>query len=200
MNKLKRCLKTLKAELNLTNLPYHIECFDISNIQGTDNVASMVVFENGKAKKNDYRHFKIKSVEGQANDFASMNEVVNRRYKRLQEEGKKLPDLIIIDGGKGQLNAALDALALLNLSAVNIIGWPKKEEEIYLPGTPRPMLLPRHSEALHLLQRVRDEAHRFAITFHRKLRAETIPRLQSLQPPRRRLCPPQAYPRPFRLI
>jgi excinuclease ABC subunit C len=165
-------LKKLQTELNLTSLPRRIECFDISNIQGTDNVASMVVFQNGKAHKNDYRHFKIRSVEGEANDFASMNEVVGRRYKRLKEEGKNLPDLIIIDGGKGQLNAAVEALTELEISDINIIGLAKKQEEVYLPGDSRPQLLPRNSEALHLLQRVRDEAHRFAVTFHRKLRAK----------------------------
>lgn len=165
-------LEKLRHELNLTVLPRRIECFDISNIHGTNNVASMVVFENGKAKKSDYRQYKIKSVEGQANDFASMKEVVGRRYRRLLEEGKDLPELIIIDGGKGQLNAALEALAELKISKQNIFGLAKKQEELYYPGGSKPILLPRQSEALFLLQRVRDEAHRFAVTFHRKLRAK----------------------------
>ncbi len=164
-------LTRLKDELKLDRLPRRIECFDISNIQGTDNVASLVVFENGQCRKSDYRHFKIQSQEGQANDFASMKEVVSRRYRRLLSEGKKLPDLIIIDGGKGQLNAALEALAELPVSGLPVLGLAKKQEEIWLPGSLEPVLLSRRSEALHLLQRVRDEAHRFAVTFHRKLRA-----------------------------
>jgi len=167
-------LGNLQQELDLTVLPRRIECFDISNIQGTSNVASMVVFENGKAKKSDYRHFKIKSVEGEANDFASMKEVVGRRYRRLLEEQKPLPDLIIIDGGKGQLNAAMEALTELSITDQNIFGLAKKQEELYYPGRSKPILLPRRSEALFLLQRVRDEAHRFAVTFHRKVRAKRV--------------------------
>lgn len=164
-------LVKLKEELELTRLPRRIECFDISNIQGADNVASMVVFENGLPRKSDYRHFKIKSVEGRADDFASMKEVVGRRYRRIIEENKGLPDLIIIDGGKGQLNAALEALSELPLCQIDVIGLAKKQEEMYLPQKQEPVALPRRSEALHLLQRVRDEAHRFAVNFHRKLRA-----------------------------
>ncbi|MBY0357769.1 MAG: excinuclease ABC subunit UvrC [Candidatus Obscuribacterales bacterium] len=165
-------LTRLQEDLDLSKLPKRIECFDISNIQGSDNVASLVVFENGLAKKSDYRTFKIKGVEGVPNDFASMKEVVGRRFKRLLEEGKKLPDLTIIDGGKGQLNAALEALAELQINDLNIIGLAKKQEEVYKPHQSTPYLLARRSEALHLLQRVRDEAHRFAITFHRKRRAK----------------------------
>ncbi len=167
-------LVKLKEELQLHNLPRRIECFDISNTAGTDNVSSMVVFENAQPKKADYRHFKIKSVEGQADDFASMQEAVQRRYSRLLAENKPLPDLVIIDGGKGQLNAALSALLALGTKSMDIIGLAKKQEEIYLPGQPTPVLLPRHSKSLHLLQRVRDEAHRFAVTFHRKLRAKRV--------------------------
>jgi excinuclease ABC subunit C len=158
--------------LGISKPPRRIECFDISNIQGSDNVASMVVFENGQAKKSDYRHFKIKSVEGQADDFASMKEVVHRRYSRLVEENKSFPDLIVIDGGKGQLNAALTVLKELNIEDQDIIGLAKKQEEVFKPNQSDPVLLPRRCESLHLLQRVRDEAHRFAITFHRKLRAK----------------------------
>lgn len=170
--KLLEILTRLKEELGLSKLPHRIECFDISNIQGTDNVASMVVFENAQAKKSDYRLFKIRSIEGEANDFASMKEVVGRRYKRVVDDQKTFPDLIIIDGGKGQLNAASEALAELGLSGMEIIGLAKRQEEVYLPGKSDPVLLPRRTEALHLLQRVRDEAHRFAITYHRKLRAK----------------------------
>jgi excinuclease ABC subunit C len=167
-----RLLTTLQEDLSTSKAPRRIECFDISNIQGTDNVASMVVFENATAKKSDYRTFKIRSVEGEANDFASMKEVVGRRYSRLQQEGKLMPDLIIIDGGKGQLNAACEALSELGIVGQDIIGLAKKQEEVYKPNQSAPILLPRRSEALHLLQRVRDEAHRFAVTFHRKLRAK----------------------------
>ena len=165
-------LEELKTELNLPKLPHRIECFDISNIQGTDNVASMVVFQNGLPKKSDYRLFKIRAVEGKANDFASMHEVVSRRYQRLLTEQKPFADLIIIDGGRGQLNAALEALQALNITDQPIIGLAKKQEEIYFPNKPRPVLLSRRSPALHLLQAARNEAHRFAITFHRKLRSK----------------------------
>ncbi|HIA52960.1 MAG TPA: hypothetical protein EYN91_12885, partial [Candidatus Melainabacteria bacterium] len=120
----------------------------------------------------DYRRFKVRGVEGVANDFASMKEVVGRRYSRLQKEEKPFPDLIIIDGGKGQLNAAVEALDELNIKNIDIIGLAKKQEEVYKPGNSRPLLISRRSEALHVLQRTRDEAHRFAITFHRKLRAK----------------------------
>lgn len=165
-------LTRLKEDLSLSKPPRRIECFDISNIQGTDNVASMVVFENGQPKKSDYRRFKIKAVEGQANDFASMEETVHRRYRRVIDEGGRMPDLIIIDGGKGQLNAALSAISALGIEDLDIVGLAKKQEEVYLPGKLDPVLLPRRSEALFLLQRVRDEAHRFAVTYHRKLRAK----------------------------
>lgn len=170
--KVMEILTTLKEELKLATLPYRIECFDISNISGTDNVASMVVFENAQPKKADYRVFKIRSVEGEPNDFASMNEVVSRRYGRLKQDGKPLPELIIIDGGKGQLGAAMEAMEALGITTYQMMGLAKKQEEVYLPGQSTPILLPRRSEALFLLQRVRDEAHRFAITFHRKLRAK----------------------------
>jgi excinuclease ABC subunit C len=169
-----KLLEELKTGIGLRKLPRRIECFDISNIQGTDNVASMVVFENGHPKKSDYRLFKIQSVEGEANDFASMNEVVRRRYSRILSEQKSFPDLIIIDGGRGQLNAALEALKELRISDQDIIGLAKKQEEIYLPDNPRPVLLSRRSQALHTLQHARDEAHRFAITYHRKKRAKRV--------------------------
>ncbi|HEY9718121.1 MAG TPA: excinuclease ABC subunit UvrC [Trichormus sp.] len=170
--KFARLMTTLQEELNTAKTPRRIECFDISNIQGTDNVASLVVFENGQSKKSDYRTFKIRSVEGEANDFASMKEVVGRRYSRIVQEKKAMPDLIVIDGGKGQLSAACEALAELGIVEQDIVGLAKKQEEVYKPQQSSPILLPRRCEALHLLQRVRDEAHRFAVTFHRKLRAK----------------------------
>ncbi|MCA9804185.1 MAG: excinuclease ABC subunit UvrC [Cyanobacteria bacterium HKST-UBA02] len=170
-------LTGMKEEMGLSRVPHRIECFDISNIQGTDNVASMVVFEHGSAKKGAYRTFKIQSVEGSPDDFASMREAVGRRYSRLLREGKSLPDLIVIDGGKGQLSAALEALAALESEGLDrdsfdIVGLAKKQEEIYFPGKSTPLLLSRRSEGLHLLQQVRNEAHRFAVTYHRKLRAK----------------------------
>ncbi|MBS2009581.1 MAG: excinuclease ABC subunit UvrC [Cyanobacteria bacterium SZAS TMP-1] len=176
--KVEQILTSLKEGLGLTRLPTRIECFDISNISGTDNVASMVVFEGARSKKSDYRTFKIKSVEGEPNDFASMKEVVGRRFSRLVAENKPFPDLIIIDGGKGQLGAAMEALGEIDLGAhantFDIVGLAKRQEEVYFPNKSNPVLLPRRSEALHLLQQVRDEAHRFAITYHRKLRAKRV--------------------------
>lgn len=165
----------LSDALSLPGLPRRIECFDISTLQGTNMVASMVVFEDGKPKKSDYRKFSIKSVEGQ-NDFAAMQEVVGRRFKRLAAEPDteawaRQPDLVIIDGGKGQLNAALDVLRELEID-VPIAGLAKENEEIYLPGQSWPVILDRDSQALYLVQRVRDEAHRFAVTFHRQKRAK----------------------------
>ncbi len=159
--------------LKMENDPYHIEGFDISNIQGTDSVASMVVFKNGRPSKQDYRRFKIKTVEG-PDDFSSMKEVVERRYARLLREDKKLPDLILIDGGKGQLNAAYEILELLGIEDLPIIGLAKKEEEIFKPGESEPITLPHHTPTLQLLQRVRDEAHRFAVSYHRKLRSRRL--------------------------
>jgi excinuclease ABC subunit C len=172
--KFSRIMTTLQEDLLLSKEPRRIECFDISNIQGTDNVASMVVFENALPKKSDYRRFKIRTVEGigEANDFASMKEAVGRRYSKLVQEGIPFPDLIIIDGGKGQLGAACEALAEASAPPVDIIGLAKKQEEVYKPNNSQPFLLPRRSDALHLLQRVRDEAHRFAVTYHRQLRAK----------------------------
>ena len=161
----------LKKVLSLENIPARIECFDISHIQGTDTVASMVVFTDGKSDKKEYRRFKIKTVEG-IDDFASMAEVVTRRYRRAVAEEKgfdKLPNLIVIDGGKGQLSSAVEALSALDLPSIPIIGLAKRLEEIFLPQNSVPILLPLNSQALQLLQSIRDEAHRFAITFHRSL-------------------------------
>lgn len=167
-------VQELQNYLGLKRPPIRIEGFDISHIQGSDTVASLVVFENGQPKKSDYRRFKIRIAEGSPDDFASMNEVVGRRYARLQAEGQKLPDLILIDGGKGQLNAAVAILNDLGILDQQILGLAKREEEVFLPGRSESILLPRHSEALYLIQRVRDEAHRFAVSFHRKLRTKRM--------------------------
>jgi len=168
-----KAVEKLADYLDLYTLPSHIEGFDISNIQGTDPVASLVVFKNGRASKSDYRRFKIRHKEG-PDDFAMMKEVVYRRYRRLLNEEHKLPDLILIDGGKGQLNAALAALDELGLDDMQILGLAKREEEVFLPDREKPIMIPKNSAALHLLQRVRDEAHRFAVNYHRKLRSRRI--------------------------
>ena len=154
-------------------LPEHIECFDNSNIQGTNPVASCVVFRGGVPSKKDYPKFKIKTVIG-ANDYASMKEVVNRRYSRmLEEHPEDLPQLIVIDGGKGQLGFAYEALRELGLTdKLTVIGLAKRLEEVIRVGDPYPLFLDRNSQALKLLQRIRDEAHRFGITFHRNLRSK----------------------------
>jgi excinuclease ABC subunit C len=165
-------LSILQKDLQLTSLPLVIECFDNSNFQGTTPVASMVRFANGKPDKKNYRHFNIKTVIG-ANDFASMQEIVGRRYKRILEEAGPLPDLILIDGGKGQLGSACDALKELGLyGKIPIVGIAKKLEEIYYPEDPIPLHINKKSPGLLLLQHVRDEAHRFAITFHRQKRSK----------------------------
>lgn len=167
-----RVLEAIKADFKLTQLPYHIECFDNSNIQGTNPVASMVCFKNAKPSKKDYRHFNIKTVEG-PNDFASMHEIVHRRYKRLIEEAIPLPQLIVIDGGKGQLGAAVDALKELGIyGQVAICSIAKRLEEIYFPEDPLPLYINKKSESLRVIQQLRDEAHRFAITFHRQKRSK----------------------------
>ena len=169
-----RILRTLQQDLQMDSLPYHIECFDNSNIQGTNPTASCVVFKNAKPSKKDYRHFKIKTVMG-PDDYASMEEVTYRRYKRLLEEEKALPQLIIIDGGKGQLSSAVKSLRKLDiLDRVTIIGIAKKLEEIYFPGDSIPLHINKKSESLKLIQQARDEAHRFALTLHRNLRSKNF--------------------------
>jgi len=175
--KMTAAMTELADALDLPRLPRRIECYDNSNIQGTSPVASMVVFEDGKPAKKEYRRFNIKTVVG-ANDFASMKEIIGRRFRRAAETNEEndgkwaaLPDLVIIDGGKGQLNAALEALDETGMR-VPICGLAKENEELFLPGKPDPILLPRDSQALFLVQRVRDEAHRFAITFHRAKRSK----------------------------
>ena len=167
---IQRKLETLKKDLNLSELPRHIECFDNSNIQGTNSVAACVVFKNARPSKADYRHYNIKTVEG-ADDYASMSEIVYRRYKRLIDEKKELPQLIIIDGGKGQLNAALKSLKKLNLENISIISIAEKLEEIYFPNDSIPLYLDKNSESLKLIQHARDEAHRFGLSFHRNKRS-----------------------------
>ena len=169
-----RLLTTIKNDLRLKELPHHMECFDNSNIQGEFPVAACVVFKDAKPNKKEYRNFNIKTVEG-PDDFASMEEVVFRRYKRLSEENKQLPQLIIIDGGKGQLSSALKSLKKLNLhNEVAIIGIAKKLEEIYYPGDSYPLYLDKKSETLKVIQLMRNEAHRFGITHHRNKRSKSL--------------------------
>ena len=164
----------IQEKLNLRKFPHRVECFDISHIQGTNTVASMVVFENGMPKKSDYRKFNIKTVEnGKPDDFQSMKEVVERRYKRLVNENKQLPDLIIIDGGKGQLSSAVEILKNLGLENQDIVSLAKRLEEVFLPEKSDPEIFAQTSGALYFFQRIRDEAHRFAITFHREKRAKS---------------------------
>jgi len=159
-------------------LPRHIECFDNSNTQGTNPVAACVVFRNAKPSNRDYKHYNIKTVVG-ADDFASMQEVVYRRYSRLKAEEKPLPDLIVIDGGKGQLGAAQEALKALGLSdKIKMIGVAKRLEEIFFPGESIPLFLDRRSETLKVIQQIRDEAHRFGITHHRNKRSKSTFRTQ----------------------
>ncbi len=167
-----RVMAQMKADLRLSEEPRHIECFDNSNIQGTNPVAACVVFKDGKPSKKDYRHFNIKTVEG-PDDFASMEEVVYRRYKRLLEEEQPLPQLIIIDGGKGQLSSALKSLEQLNLRGkIAIIGIAKRLEELFYPDDPIPLYLDKKSETLKIIQQLRNEAHRFGITHHRNKRSK----------------------------
>jgi len=162
--------EALQDALGMPELPRRIECFDISHIQGAETVASMVVWEDGRMKKSDYRKFIIRSVDG-VDDFASMREVVMRRYKRLQEEKKPMPSLILIDGGLGQLHAAAEALSSLEIINQPLASIAKREEIIYVLGQEdEPVVLDHHSPVLHLVQLIRDEAHRFAVTFHRKRR------------------------------
>ncbi|RUA08233.1 MAG: excinuclease ABC subunit C [Flavobacteriia bacterium] len=168
-----RIMKQMQKDLRLQEEPRHIECFDNSNIQGTNPVAACVVFKNGKPSKRDYRHFNIKTVVG-ADDFASMEEVVHRRYKRLIEEDQDLPQLIVIDGGKGQLNSALKSLDRLGVRRkIAIVGIAKRLEEIYYPDDPVPLYLDKKSETLKIIQQLRNEAHRFGITHHRNKRSKS---------------------------
>ena len=168
-----RILTQMQRDLHLSVPPVHIECFDNSNIQGTNPVSACVVFKNAKPSKKDYRHFNVKTVEG-PNDFASMEEAVFRRYRRMLDEQQPLPQLIIIDGGKGQLSSALKALEQLELRGkIAIIGIAKRLEEIYFPEDSVPLYLDKRSETLRIIQQLRDEAHRFGITFHRQKRSKS---------------------------
>jgi len=173
-------LDALREELALPALPVRIECYDISNTMGTNSVASMVVFQGGRPAKDQYRRFKIRTVEG-ADDFASMAEVIRRRLERLKAGDEKFtpaPDLILLDGGKGQLSAVMPVVGEMGVGSelpdIPLRSLAKRDEEVYEPGRPEPVILDRQSPELHLLQRVRDEAHRFANTYHRKLRGDAM--------------------------
>ena len=173
-----RILEQMKTDLRMKELPAHIECFDNSNIQGAHPVSAMVVFKNAKPAKKDYRHFNIRTVEG-PNDFASMEEVITRRYSRMLEENQPMPQLIIIDGGKGQLSSALQSLDKLGLRGkITVIGIAKKLEEIYFPGDSLPLYIDKKSETLKVIQHARNEAHRFGITHHRKRRSKATVRTE----------------------
>lgn len=178
-----RLLTRMQKDFRLSELPRHIECFDNSNIQGTNPVASCVVFKNGKPSKRDYRHFNIKTVEG-PNDFASMIEVLTRRYSRLIEEGQPLPQLVVVDGGKGQLSSAVEAFDRLGIRGkVALVGIAKRLEEIYFPGDSVPLYIDKNSESLRVIQHLRDEAHRFGITHHRNRRSkgQTVSALDAIK-------------------
>jgi excinuclease ABC subunit C len=167
-------LEKLKNDLHMPELPVHIECFDNSNIMGTNPVAACVVFKNARPSKKEYRHFNIKTVEG-PNDFSSMEEIVYRRYKRMTEENQKLPQLVIIDGGKGQLSSAMKSIDKLGLrQKITVIGIAKKLEEIYFPGDSVPVYLDKNSISLKIIQQLRNEAHRFGINFHRDKRSSEM--------------------------
>jgi excinuclease ABC subunit C len=174
-------LAQLQKDLRVKELPVHIECFDNSNLQGTNPVSAMVVFKNARPAKRDYRHYNVQTVVG-ANDFATMQEVVYRRYKRLLESKQPLPQLVIVDGGRGQLNAALESLKQLGLeSQFTIVGIAKRLEEIYFPEDALPLLLSKKSTSLKLIQQLRDEAHRFGISFHRDQRSKAFINTQLTQ-------------------
>ena len=151
-----------------------MECYDISHIQGTNTVASMVVFYNGMSKKSDYRKFKVKSTEGKPDDFLSMKEVLTRRLSRLGEKKWEKPDLIIIDGGKGQLSSVMQVVESMGITGIDFVSLAKREEEVFLPHKSEPVRIPIDSNAMFLIQRIRDEAHRFAITYHRDLRSKAL--------------------------
>ncbi len=164
----------LAEKLQLKNFPHRMECYDISHIQGTNTVASMVTFINGLPKKSEYRKFKVRMTEGKPDDFLSMKEVLTRRLSHLGETKWEKPDLIIIDGGKGQLSSVMEIIEGLGVKGIDVVSLAKKHEEVFLPKTSKPVILPRNSSALFLFQRIRDEAHRFAITFHRQLRSKSM--------------------------
>jgi excinuclease ABC subunit C len=166
-------LERLQSDLRLSDLPVHIECFDNSNLQGSHPVSAMVCFRDGSPSKADYRHFHVKTVTG-IDDFATMREVVSRRYGRLQRSGDALPQLVIIDGGKGQLGAAMESIRALGLEGrMTIVGLAKNEELVFFPGDSEPLRLPMDGGSLRLIRRIRDEVHRFGISFHRNLRSRS---------------------------
>jgi excinuclease ABC subunit C len=169
-----RALQELQQSLGLRYPPRRIEGFDIAHLSGKQTVASLVTFLEGQPRKGGYRHYHIRSLHGRIDDFESMREAVARRYTRQLNENRELPDLILIDGGKGQVSAAESMLKALEIQEVPLVGLAKKNEELYLPGRAEPLRLPRSSEALHILQAVRDEAHRFATTFHKRVRAAQL--------------------------
>ncbi len=164
----------LAEKLQLRNFPHRMECYDISHIQGTNTVASMVTFINGLPKKSEYRKFKVKITEGKPDDFLSMKEVLTRRLSHLGEKKWEKPDLMIIDGGKGQLSSVMQIIEELGINDIDVVSLAKKHEEVFLPKQSKPVILPRNSSALYLFQRIRDEAHRFAITYHRNLRSKSM--------------------------
>ena len=164
----------LAEKLRLTNFPHRIECYDISHIQGTNTVASMVTFINGQSKKSEYKRFKIRTTEGKPDDFLSMKEVLTRRLKHLGDKNWDKPDLMIIDGGKGQLSSVMEIIKELGVTGIDVVSLAKKHEEVFLPEQSYPVILPQNSSALFLFQRIRDEAHRFAITYHRNLRSKAM--------------------------
>ena len=164
----------LAEKLQLKNFPHRIECYDISHIQGTNTVASMITFINGQSKKSEYKRFKIKMTEGKPDDFLSMKEVLTRRLSHLGEKNWDKPDLMIIDGGKGQLSSVMEIIEELGITNIDVVSLAKKHEEVFLPKQSKPVILPQNSSALFLFQRIRDEAHRFAITYHRKLRSKSM--------------------------
>ena len=164
----------LAEKLHLKNFPHRIECYDISHIQGTNTVASMITFINGQSKKSEYKKFKIRTTEGKPDDFLSMKEVLTRRLKHLGDKNWDKPDLMIIDGGKGQLSSVMQIIEELGITGIDVVSLAKKHEEVFLPKKSDPVILPQNSSALFLFQRIRDEAHRFAITYHRTLRSKTM--------------------------
>jgi excinuclease ABC subunit C len=175
-------INDIKTALSLDHLPNRIDAFDISEISGKDSVGSMIVFENGQPKKSEYRRYKIKSVSGQ-NDYAMLSEVATRRYHRALIEGKVLPDLVVIDGGRGQLSAVLESMRKLKIKNIPVISIAKRLEQVYTAGSGNPIDLPLNSPALKLLQRIRDEAHRFALSYHRKLRGKRLKSSQLMEIP-----------------
>ncbi len=164
----------LAEKLHLQNFPHRIECYDISHIQGTNTVASMITFINGQSKKSEYKRFKIKTTEGKPDDFLSMKEVLTRRLSHLGDKNWDKPDLMIIDGGKGQLSSVMEIIEGMGITNIDVVSLAKKHEEVFLPKQSDPVILPQNSSALFLFQRIRDEAHRFAITYHRKLRSKSM--------------------------